>query len=152
MTENIAEEIRHRPDYGEVLGERHTLATQRERLRLSLEVVDKWLAAADPEESDTLHHRAQQMRDKIEEEYSRLCFEMEARERRRVFRRVAEDPDEKPPVSEAKMLAGMISDALMDAYVALSDISLDRRHKIMGALMVARDALPEEMPGPEPLH
>jgi hypothetical protein len=82
MTENIAEKIRE--ERGPT-GEMADLAAQVQRLRMSLEVARKWQETADNEGSDTLGAHAEYMRDTIEEEYSRACFEMEVLERRRIF-------------------------------------------------------------------
>jgi hypothetical protein len=50
--------------------------------------------------------------------------------------------------SEGQIRAGMVMDALIDAFVVVSDSSLKRRYEVMGALMAAQDALPDEIPAP----
>ena len=85
------------------------------------------METADARGSDTLGHHAQYTRDKIEEEYSIVCFEMEVLERRRVFERMAKKRNEEPRLSEGKMQAGMIVDSLIDAFVIVSESSFERR-------------------------
>jgi hypothetical protein len=143
MTENIAQEICNSrgPE-----GEMADLAREGQRLRLSLEVAEKWLESADSEGADTLGHHAQYMRDKIEEEYALVCFEMEVLERQRVFKQMKEarqDEWELPSISD--MRAGMVSDALIDAFVIVSESSLERGYKVMGALRLAVDLIPDEV-------
>lgn len=144
MTENIAEKVRYG---GAPTGESTSLEAQACRLRASLEVASKWLESANKDEADYLGHHAQYMRDTIEQEYATVCFEMEVAERQRIFSQMdAERGDEEPTLSEAKMRAGMVSDALIDAFVIVSESDLERRYSVMGAIRAAMDALPEELP------
>ncbi len=46
------------------------------------------------------------------------------------------------------MRAGLISDALVDAFCIVGEGCEEGRYRVMGALMVARDYLPDEMPEP----
>jgi hypothetical protein len=95
MTKNIAQEVRDSREF--TWDDVSPLAAEAERLRVSLEVANKWVETADAKDADTLGARATYMRDTIEQEYSRVCFEMELYERRRVFGRMAER-DEKQPL------------------------------------------------------
>jgi len=54
MTANIAEKVRYSRGWW---GEAPDLATQAQRLWVSLEVANRWLATADAEEADTLGSR-----------------------------------------------------------------------------------------------
>jgi hypothetical protein len=146
---NIAEAIR---DYIGPSGERFDLHMQARRLSASLDVVSKWIEAADAsgEEPGVLAPRAEYIRDQIEESLSRVSFEIDVYERRRVVERMAKERKEEPKLSEARMRGGILSDALIDAFVIVSDSNCPRRYAIMGALMVAGDLLPDEIePGAE---
>ena len=146
MPENIAEQVRHEQELVESLVERGELATQAWRLWTSLQVTEKWLESADAEDADTLGSRAQYMRDEIEQEYARVRFEMELAERQRVFKQMKErrQDDELELPSEAWMRANILTDALIDAFVIVSQSDFERRYEVMGALLVAHEAADEE--------
>jgi len=146
MPDNIAEQVRHEQELVEAMGDAGGLATQAWRLWTSLQVAQKWLETADAEDADTLGSRAQYMRDEIEQEYSRVRFEMRLAERRRVFKEMKErrPDDEWELPSEESMRASMLSDALIDAFVIVSEGDLERRYEVMGAFLVAHDAADEE--------
>jgi hypothetical protein len=137
MTENIAEAVRHRgrPE-GKVAG-MEDLGGQARRLERALAVAEKWVEAAC--EDGEMLRRAEHARDQIEEELSRVAFAMEVEACKVQW---GEDLGE---TAEASAL----DDALLSAYCVLRDAPShlfgDRRprtrHELMGALMVAMDAI-----------
>jgi hypothetical protein len=154
--QNIAKAIsRDRsPDY---VGapERHE---QIRRLSAALKVAEKWMETAD-EDTSVLYNEAECMRENIEEELSRVCFERDVAHRQRTFK--AMGGDEVRPYSLEETREDAICDALVQAYCILRDTPEDlfppakplARHELMGALMVALDgheAKAEAVEGGEP--
>lgn len=140
MTENIAQAIRE--DRG-LWGEMSDLAAEARRLDRSLDVVEKWMEAADASSGETgrLWHHAITMRDQIGEELSRVAFRMEVEGRRRDYGEGL----------EATAEAAALSDALLAAYCVLRDAPAElfgdgsprARYELMGALMEAMDVANE---------
>jgi hypothetical protein len=87
MHDEIAKTVR----YGWVpkgrISERMSLHEQARRLDKALKVAEKWMEAAFSTETTELHSRATYTRDALQEELSRVCFEMEVAERRGVYGR-----------------------------------------------------------------
>jgi hypothetical protein len=141
--QNIAKAIsRDRsPDY---VGapERHE---QIRRLSAALRVAEKWMETAD-EDTSVLYNEAEFMRESIEEELSRVCFEGDVAHRQRTYK--AMGGDEVRPYSLEETREDAIADALVQAYNILRYAPEDlfppakplARHELMGALMVALDA------------
>lgn len=148
MTEDIAKIIRKgwRPE-GKV-AQMEDLAAQARRLDGALKVAEGWMEAAFSAQSTEMTARAEYMRDHIQEELSRVCFEMEVGARRTQYGEGHEE--------EAQHAA--VADTLLTAYCILRDApdsyfgsGVPRaRYEVMGALMVAMDAANAEIERLEP--
>lgn len=144
MTENIAEIIRR--GRSPELRKASELPEQARRLECSLKVAEKWVEEAFSGQAGELCARAEYTRDQIEEELSRVCFEMEVRS---LLRDAAE-------ASEEVVGRAALPDTLLEAYCVLRDAPEEvvgekrRRYAIMGALMVAQDATSSEAERLEP--
>jgi hypothetical protein len=148
MHDEIAKTVR----YGWVpkgrLSERIDLSEQARRLDRALKVAEKWMEAAFSTETTELHSRATYTRDALQEELSRVCFSMEAEERRDLYGEEHED----------KATSDALSDAFTEVFCILGDAPADLfrdgsprgRYALMGALMVAQDGLGGEKEKPEP--
>jgi hypothetical protein len=83
MQDDIAKTVR----FGWVpegkVAERMSLSEQARRLDRSLKVAEKWMEAAFSTETTELHARAQYTHDALQEELSRVCFQLEVADRRR---------------------------------------------------------------------
>jgi hypothetical protein len=140
------------------LREAMELPEKARRLSRALKVAEKWMESArEGEASSEMWSQAEYTRDKVEEELSRVCLEMDVRERTGTF---FEDPTDEGSVRLMQSYA--ISDGLMEAYLILRDAPEDLfapargargRYELMGALMVALDGvnaeLEEKPRGPE---
>jgi len=135
MQENIAKAIRK--GWSPELTKAMKLPEQAQRLDLARKIAVKWMEAA-REDSAGLWARAQYARDGIEEELSRMCFEMEVEQRRRDYGEEL----------EGNAASDALSDTLLSIYTTLSyvpseligDGSPRARYELMGALVVAMDA------------
>ena len=124
------------------LREAMELPEQATRLDRALKVAEAWMEAA-REDSAEMFAQAQYTHDKLEEELSRVCFEMEVEDRTRLY---GEEHTAKAP-SDA------LSDVLLGAYNALREVPAElvgagsprARYELMGALLVAMDAANAEM-------
>jgi hypothetical protein len=124
------------------VAERMGLSEQARRLDRALKVAEKWMEAAFTTETTELHSRAQYTHDALQEELSRVCFQMEVEDRGRVYGEEHEDKAEPSALSDALIEAFCILDhAPADLY---SDGSPRARYALMGALMVAQDGLSGE--------
>jgi hypothetical protein len=149
--ENIAAAVRHSSG---PTGDMAELSAQAQRLRKALEVAQAWERAAGS--SSEMFAHATYTADKLEEELSRVIFEMEVLDRRRLDEQLKEEhPDfEKPTEQERRV--GVISDTLLAAYCTLSVAPLEvfgvgervaeerTRYEMMGALLAAQDTLAGE--------
>jgi hypothetical protein len=110
------------------------LPEQARRLDAALKVAVKWQESS--QGSPEMWAQADYTWDKIEEELSRVCFEMEVESESREFG------------EGSATRSGAIADALLAAYCILRDVPGDligdgsprARYAMMGALMVAMDA------------
>jgi hypothetical protein len=147
MTENIAKTVRYgwRPE-GKV-AQVVDLSEQARRLDRALKVAEKWMEASFSTETTELHARAQYTHDALQEELSRVCFEMEVEDRRRAYGDEHEDKAEPSAVSDALVeVFCILGRAPADIF---NDSSPRGRYALMGALVVAQDAIREE-PATEP--
>jgi hypothetical protein len=146
MQEDIAMTVRYGWVPESKVAERIDLSEQTRRLDRALKVAKKWMEAAFTTETTELHSRAQYTHDTLQEELSRVCFEMEVEDRRQAY---GEE-------HEAKAEPSALSDALIEAFCILDNapaaLFVDRaprtRYALMGALMVAQDGV-DEKPDPE---
>jgi hypothetical protein len=152
MQHNIAKTIGR--GWSPELVEATKLPERATRLERALEVAEKWMEDA-REDSPELYSEAEHARDNIEEELSRVCFEMEVAERTRIY---CEDP--MGPDKDVRLMQPyVVSDGLIEAYVILRDAPENLlpparrgwgRYELMGALMVAHDAATTEIERLEP--
>jgi hypothetical protein len=114
------------------------LSEQARRLDRALKVAEKWMEASFSTEATELFSRAQYTPDALQEELSRVCFQMEVEENKRVFGEEHEDKAE----------PSALSDALVEVFCILgrapehifNDSSPRARYALMETLMVAQDA------------
>jgi hypothetical protein len=149
--QSIAEVIR---DAREPRGEMADLSAKAQRLSASVAVADKWIEASmEGRGSTELCSLAEKTRDELEEELARVVYRMDLLDKTRFdsFGRVREED-----LSEDEAFrAGLLSDQLLEAYCVLrvtpeeffgvveGGSSRRTRYAIMGALLVAMDALTE---------
>jgi hypothetical protein len=148
VPKNLAQHVRHsRGPTGDVA----ELSAQAQRLGRALDVAEKWIDAAG--QSTEMWHQAEYTRDQLEEELSRVIWEMDVAydlsEYQRANRIRGQEPDEDGP---AKVRAGHLSNTLLDIYCALRVAPEDifgvgereagrrSRYAMMGALLAAMDA------------
>lgn len=153
--QSIAEVIR---DAREPRGEMADLSAKAQRLSRSVDVVEKWLEASmEGRGSLELCSLAEKTRDQLEEELSRVVYQMEVVERKRLHSAPARAHiDEEDLPDDEEFRAGVLSDQLLAAYVVLREAPEElfgvteggansrTCYAIMGALLVAMDALTEE--------
>jgi hypothetical protein len=128
------------------------LPEQARRLDAALKVAERWMEVA-REDSREMYHQAQYSRDKLEEELSRVCFEMEVEDCRRAYGEVSESS-----ASDDKAPSDALADMLLTTYCILRDVPADligdgsprARYGLMGALMVAADAATTTDEGQKP--
>jgi hypothetical protein len=133
MQDSVVKTIRE--GWSPTLSEAMKLPEQARRLDAALKVAVKWQEAS--KGSPEMWAQAEYTRDKLEEELSRVCFEMEVESQER---HLGEG-------SEAGSSAAL-SDSLLEAYCILRDVPADliadgsprARYALMGALMAAMDA------------
>jgi hypothetical protein len=114
-------------------------------------VAVKWMDVA-REDTSEMFHQAEYTRDKIEEELSRVCFEM-AVEREASRERAASSRDYTDEDLWAIARPAALSETLLRTYCTLRELDSDlfgdgsprARCEVMGALMVALDAANAEM-------
>ena len=147
MEKNIAEAVRF-PTQIELPGVE--LVEQSRRLRASLRVAKKWIevASAESGEPGEMYHQARYTYDKLEEELSRVAFEIATHQRRSTFKDLGEDSLE---VARASVL----SDTVLEAYCIISHAPAETigddtseaettRYRVMGALLAAMEAAGDE--------
>jgi hypothetical protein len=141
-------------------GEFFDLAEQAARLGRSVQVAEKWIeAAAKIDMQGAMCERAETIHDELEEELSRVVWEMQAStaSRREGFFN-DERPDERRVEDpEAVGRAAALSESLVEAYNILAGIPQEHlglcgneasertRYKLMGALLEAREAADAEL-------
>jgi hypothetical protein len=143
MQDSVVKAIRE--GWSPTLSEAMKLPEQARRLDAALRVAERWLEVA-REDSREMYHEAQYARDKLEEELSRVCFEMAIEDSRRAYGEVSESS-----ASEDKARSDTLADMLLTTYCILRDAPADVigdgsprvRHAFMGALMAAVDAASE---------
>jgi hypothetical protein len=124
------------------------LPEQARRLDRALKVAVKWMEAA-REDSTDMFHQAEYTRDKIEEELSRVCFEMAVESeagREKAASAASRDYTDENLSAIARSAA--LTNTLLAAYCTLRELESDlfgdgsprARYEVMGALMVAVDA------------
>ncbi len=144
LERNLAEVIRHRRAGGEMFD----LTAQAQRLTQSIRVVEKWMAATDEDiVPPEMASEAEKLHDQLEEELSRVAYEMETLRRRHEYKEVPEEVIDN----------ALLSDTLLEAYCILSAAPAEvfgvgetegrsrMRYKIMGALLAAQDAANAEV-------
>jgi hypothetical protein len=122
-----------------------------QRLDRALKVAVKWMDVA-REDTSEMFHQAEYTRDKIEEELSRVCFEM-AVESEASRERAASSRDYTDEDLWAIARPAALSETLLRTYCTLRELDSDlfgdgsprARYEVMGALMVAMDAANAEM-------
>jgi hypothetical protein len=123
-----------------------------QRLDRALKVAVKWMDVA-REDTSEMFHQAEYTRDKIEEELSRVCFEM-AVESEASRERAASSRDYTDEDLWAIARPAALSETLLRTYCTLRELDSDllfgdgsprARCEVMGALMVALDAANAEM-------
>ena len=123
-----------------------------QRLDRALKVAVKWMDVA-REDTSEMFHQAEYTRDKIEEELSRVCFEM-AVESEASRERAASSRDYTDEDLWAIARPAALSETLFRTYCTLRELDSDllfgdgsprARCEVMGALMVALDAANAEM-------
>jgi hypothetical protein len=128
------------------LREAMRLPEQAQRLDRALKVAVKWMEVA-REDAPELFHQAEYTRDKVEEELSRVCFEMAVKtEARREREAASRDYTDEELWEIARSAA--LSETLLRTYCTLRELESDlfgdgsprARYEVMGALMVALDA------------
>jgi hypothetical protein len=122
-----------------------------QRLDRALKVAVKWMDVA-REDTSEMFHQAEYTRDKIEEELSRVCFEM-AVESEASRERAASSRDYTDEDLWAIARPAALSETLLRTYCTLRELDSDLFGdgspraccEVMGALMVALDAANAEM-------
>jgi hypothetical protein len=122
-----------------------------QRLDRALKVAVKWMDVA-REDTSEMFHQAEYTRDKIEEELSRVCFEM-AVESEASRERAASSRDYTDEDLWAIARPAALSETLLRTYCTLRELDSDlfgdgsprARCEVMGALMVALYAANAEM-------
>jgi hypothetical protein len=130
MQQDIAKTIRE--GWSPQLTEAMKLPEQARRLDAALKVAEKWQEAS--KGSPEMWAQAGYTLDKIEEELSRVCFQMEVESQESDF-------------GEGRGASAALSNSLLEAYCILRDVPADlirdgsprARYGLMGALMVAQD-------------
>jgi len=143
VQENIAEVIRK--GWSPELRQAMRLPEQAQRLDRALKVAVKWMEAA-REDAPEMFHQAQYTRDKLEEELSRVCFEM-AVETEAQREREASSRDYTDEEFSAIARSAALTNTLLATYCTLREVESDlfgdgsprARYEVMGALMVAHD-------------
>jgi hypothetical protein len=119
-----------------------------QRLDRALKVAVKWMDVA-REDTSEMFHQAEYTRDKIEEELSRVCFEMavesEASRERAASSRDYTDEDLWAIARPETLFRTYCTLRELDSDLLFGDGSPRARCEVMGALMVALDAANAEM-------
>jgi hypothetical protein len=146
MQQDIAKTIRG--GWAPELRQAMKLPEQATRLDRALKVAVKWMEAS-REDTSEMFHQAEYTHDKLEEELSRVCFEMavenEARCEKAASSAAREYTDEE---LRAVARSAALSETLLGTYCTLRELESDlfgdgsprARYEVMGALMVAMDA------------
>jgi len=147
---SIAETIRYsrRPE-----GEMADLSAQAGRLKRSLDVASKWIdATMEGNVATELTAHAETTHDQLEEELSRVVYQMEELARQSECKGLGHED-----VPEGVIDSALLSDTLLEAYCVLAaapenifgvggaEASARTRYKLMGALLVAQDAANAEV-------
>ncbi len=140
--------------------ETFALAGKAADLQRAIKVAEQWIeAAAKSPGGGEMWERAETIHDELEEELSRVAWEMEiasARRREEVFNE-GRPEERKVGDPEAVARASHLSESLMEAYSILAGIPQEHlalcgseasprtRHRLMGALLAAREAADAEL-------
>jgi hypothetical protein len=147
VPENIAEAVRH--SHGPT-GDMAELSAQAQRLGRALDVAEKWIDAAGT--STEMWHQAEYTRDKLEEDLTRVIWQMEVLNRGREYKDMGREEFPESVISNA-----LLSDTLIEVYCALRvapeeifgvgerEAGRRSRYAMMGALLAAQEAANAEV-------